>query len=340
MRLSLIVWMLVAGGCFLPRLATAFVQEDLDRLLKTNECQKCDLSGASLAGRDMSKAKLEGANLSGADMTRASLSMADLAGANLSGAKLSGTVFDAADLFQANLRDATIDGARFVGAYTAEAQFDPDGHKVSQAGALAQREPAALKPAQGEGENGAPLETGLEGKEPPPAKINEAPSSEKSAEKTVLKTNDEAKSEPIEPAVGLVQGENTSTPQPEAPLEIASAPESKSVLIKQAKKSGFCIKCDFSGAMLDGESLKGLNLERANFSGAQMAGANLKQTDLKGAIFRGANLSGAVFRGADLYLADFSGADLSGADFRGALLGGEVMVDAKLTGALFDDPQK
>lgn len=120
----------IVGVCSFPAQALAFVQGDLDRLLKDNECPKCDLSGAVLAGMDLSKAKLEGANLSGADLSKASLRMADMAQANLSGANLSGAVFEAADLFQANLTGANTAEALFGGAYLAEASMD-ESQKVS-----------------------------------------------------------------------------------------------------------------------------------------------------------------------------------------------------------------
>ena len=76
---------LVLFGC------QEFKQEDLDKLLSTNQCPKCSLSGADLRGAD-----LRGANLRGADLSRANLTGADLWGINL---------------FQANLRGADLTGA-------------------------------------------------------------------------------------------------------------------------------------------------------------------------------------------------------------------------------------
>lgn len=84
----------------------AYIQSDLDKLLKTKVCVGCDLSDADLSGKDLRKAKLLGANL-----TKANLSGADLSGAifyaeeytgkprtNLSGANLSNTKLVDADL--------------------------------------------------------------------------------------------------------------------------------------------------------------------------------------------------------------------------------------------------
>jgi uncharacterized protein YjbI with pentapeptide repeats len=66
---------------FVAGLAKAYDPGDLRRLLDTNSCPGCDLSGANLRG-----ANLRNANLSGADLSGADLNDADLSGANLSGA--------------------------------------------------------------------------------------------------------------------------------------------------------------------------------------------------------------------------------------------------------------
>ena len=91
----------------------AFDREDLDQLLRTNECSDCDLSqanliGMNLRGADLSDANLQGANLRGAALMFADLSDANLVGANLSRANLYATNLDDADLYGANLY-----GARF-----------------------------------------------------------------------------------------------------------------------------------------------------------------------------------------------------------------------------------
>ncbi|MDD5757506.1 MAG: pentapeptide repeat-containing protein [Desulfobulbaceae bacterium] len=138
---KLLFLLMIAGACFFPASSSAFVQEDLDRLLKTNQCPKCDLSGAVLAAMDLSKAKLEGADLSGADLSKTSLRMADMAQVNLAGANISGAVFEAADLFQANLTGANVADALFGGAYLAEAKMDE-----SQKGRLASQEKASSAP--------------------------------------------------------------------------------------------------------------------------------------------------------------------------------------------------
>lgn len=345
MQRLLVLW-IIAGGFFVPGTAIAFIQGDLDRLLTTNECPACDLSGALLVGKDLAKAKLVGANLKGADLTKASLRMADLAGADLSLATLSGAVFDAADLFQADLSGAKVDGARFDGAYLAESKLDGDT-KTLLAGAAAHQlsqvvaEEKEVLPEKSSESSGLPLasetaapaagEASLVAETPPMA------SEEGAAGPAQLDPPPDEASAVQNPVAALAAAPEITVTEAATVTEPTQQVED---LVKQAKKSGFCIECNFSGALLNNVSMKGLNLARANFTGAQLADGNFKEADLKGAIFRGANLKGAIFNGADLYLADFSGADLSDADFRGAILGGEVLSDATLTGARFDEPKK
>jgi len=106
---ALVIWIsLSAGG------AEAFNPADLEKLMKTRMCSRCDLSGASLreanlGGADLSEANLAGANLSGADLNGAALRAANLSGANLSGANLSG-----AHLSRANLSGANLSGAMWT----------------------------------------------------------------------------------------------------------------------------------------------------------------------------------------------------------------------------------
>ncbi len=66
-----------------------FDEKQVQNLKKTNNCKKCDLSGAKLNNLFLEYADLSGANLSGADLSNAMLSGGNLSGANLSGANLS-----------------------------------------------------------------------------------------------------------------------------------------------------------------------------------------------------------------------------------------------------------
>lgn len=335
MKNSRFVLTLIVGSCFaMP--AHAFVQTDLDCLLKTNACPKCDLSGAMLAGMDLGKAKLEGANLAGADLAKTSLRMADLAGANLSGSILQGTIFEAADLFKANLSGAQLDGAIFEGAYLAEATID-ESQREKLAGGNSSPQGSPPKPEERSGEK-ADLEAG-QGKDTalePAGQAALSPSlAEPTAAESVPATTQPLAAEQNNPLSGNLPLAMPTIASPPPPTPVATAIKQEA-LLKQAKQSGVCVDCDFSGMTLGNVSLKGLSLERVNFAAAQMTGANFTKTILKAAKFRGANLQGATFRGADLYLADFSGANLEGTDFRGAALDGAILTDAILTGAQFD----
>ena len=95
----------------------AFSDVDLEKLKSTNECKKCDFSGANLEGArlratNLAEADLTGADLTGADFYRANLENANLTGANLAGANL-------IDIFMEDttLQDANLTGANLTKAY-------------------------------------------------------------------------------------------------------------------------------------------------------------------------------------------------------------------------------
>ena len=77
---------------------------DLEKLLKTNVCQKCDLEEANLIG-----ANLKGADLTGTDLTKANLWGANLNNANLTDADLIDAILQNAE----NFNTANTTGAKF-----------------------------------------------------------------------------------------------------------------------------------------------------------------------------------------------------------------------------------
>lgn len=91
-------------------------KENLEQLIKTNECRGCDLAGVNLNRVDLSDADLEGADLSNAKMSLANLSRANLQNANLRGVVFGGTDLGDADLRGADLRGTSLDGAYVGGA--------------------------------------------------------------------------------------------------------------------------------------------------------------------------------------------------------------------------------
>lgn len=94
-------------------------QRNLEKLLKTKECQNCNLSGVNLNGANLSNAKLYDANLRGAVLSRANLYHAKLRNSSLADAKL-----DNANLYQANLSDADLEGADLTKANLAQADLE------------------------------------------------------------------------------------------------------------------------------------------------------------------------------------------------------------------------
>ncbi len=106
--------------CFLT-VSTAsygFDEKQLQSLKKTNNCKKCDLSGAKLVNLDLTYADLSGANLSGADLTNTVMQSVNLTGANLTGANLTG-----ANLNEANLKGANVTKTVFTKAYFDQATW-------------------------------------------------------------------------------------------------------------------------------------------------------------------------------------------------------------------------
>ena len=100
-----------------------FDEKQVQALKKTNNCKKCDLSGATLSKLDLSYADLSGVNLSGADLTDSVLFGANLTKANLSGANLTGV-----NLFEANLSGANLSKANLSKTYVAQATWT-DGRR-------------------------------------------------------------------------------------------------------------------------------------------------------------------------------------------------------------------
>ena len=91
-----------------------FDEKQVQVLKKTNNCTKCDLSGAKLSNLYLEYADLSGANLSGADLSNVMLSNANLSGANLSGANLSFATLSGANMSKASLSKTFFDQATWI----------------------------------------------------------------------------------------------------------------------------------------------------------------------------------------------------------------------------------
>ncbi|MGD1948174.1 MAG: pentapeptide repeat-containing protein [Leptolyngbyaceae cyanobacterium] len=140
--------------------AQAVNEDDLKRLIETNECPGCDLREADLRRLDLSGANLEGANLREANFFYAILDGANLSGADLGlsnmtyvraltirteatdsagefivfpaqfiGANLEGTLlnyadFSGAEMMEANFFEAYIHKTQFIGSQLQDSNFD------------------------------------------------------------------------------------------------------------------------------------------------------------------------------------------------------------------------
>ena len=151
---------LIALGVTHSSAAQAVDEDDLKRLIETNECPGCDLqeadlrrldlSGANLEGANLKEANffyaiLDGANLSGADLRLANLSYvsaltlttdiidsdgnilefpAQFVGANLESALLAYANFSGAEMMDANFYEAYIHKTQFIGSQLQRSNFD------------------------------------------------------------------------------------------------------------------------------------------------------------------------------------------------------------------------
>ena len=91
--------------------AIAANPDHVQRLLKTNQCPRCDLSGADLSNANLFGANLMSANLTGANLTGANLGFANLTEAYLTEANLTETYLYLATLNRADLRQANLTNA-------------------------------------------------------------------------------------------------------------------------------------------------------------------------------------------------------------------------------------
>ena len=99
------------------------MQALVEKLLDTNRCYECDLSGVDLSGEDLSGSDLEGSDLSGAILNDTDLAGTNLKGVSFEGAQMRNADLRRADLYKANLRGADLSDADFRGALTDDADF-------------------------------------------------------------------------------------------------------------------------------------------------------------------------------------------------------------------------
>ncbi|MDJ0591906.1 MAG: pentapeptide repeat-containing protein [Pleurocapsa sp. MO_226.B13] len=125
-----------------PNNSDTQVASNIQRLLDTKECPRCnltnaDLEGANLKGANLEGANLEGANLEGAKLKRAYLLGANLNNANLYKANLENSIMllaslENSDLGNANLQAANLKYANLNNADLTQAKLDGNGLNVTQ----------------------------------------------------------------------------------------------------------------------------------------------------------------------------------------------------------------
>jgi uncharacterized protein YjbI with pentapeptide repeats len=97
--------------------------QQLQQLLKTKICVRCDLRNANLVSADLRKANLEGANLEGANLSKANLKNAYLVGANLSNTRMDNVKLSDAFLYHASMEKTNLENANLDKANLQEANL-------------------------------------------------------------------------------------------------------------------------------------------------------------------------------------------------------------------------
>jgi uncharacterized protein YjbI with pentapeptide repeats len=85
--------------------------QQLQQLLTTKTCVRCDLRNANLVSADLRKANLEGASLEGANLERANLKNAYLVGANFNNARMYNVKLSDAFLYHASMEKTNLEKA-------------------------------------------------------------------------------------------------------------------------------------------------------------------------------------------------------------------------------------
>lgn len=325
------------------------VKENLQKLIKTNSCRECDLSGVNLNRVDLSDADLEGT-----DLSKAKMYLTNLSRANLRNADLRGVVFGGADLADADLRGADLRGTSLDGAYLG--------------GTLLDGKFVITKPYEKDGVNEIEREVYIDDpskpkqepktkeivvaprrvfEEPPPTlpvktvdeKIVKAPSTPSVEEPVVKIVKKESypqapevkkptfvKNVKIEEELPTVKNGGDTGPA-KIDLDGGRGTENQNLAADKKKRDNAarlfdtnrCYDCDLSGMDFSNKNLKGADLEKSNLTGANLEKADLAGANLKGALLIQANLRGANLKKTDFYRADLTDADMAGANTENTL---------------------
>ncbi len=300
---------------------------NLQKLIKTNSCGGCDLSGVNLNRVDLSDADLEGA-----DLSKAKMYLTNLSRANLRNADLRGVVFGGADLADADLRGADLRGTALDGAYLG--------------GTLLDGKFVITKPYEKDGVSEIEREVYIDDPAKPkqepktkeivvaPRRVFEEPPPtlpEKKVDEKVVKKENYPQAPEVKkptPLKNIVIEEELSTEKNAGDSELVEidlnrgrGAENQNLAAEKKKRDNAarlfdtkkCYDCDLSGMDFSNRNLGGADLEKSNLTGANLEKADLRGANLKGVLLIQANLRGANLKKADFYRADLTGADLTGA---------------------------
>jgi uncharacterized protein YjbI with pentapeptide repeats len=235
------------------------ILSNIDRLLETNVCIRCNLQNADLAGVDLKRANLEGANLQDANLEGVNFKEAYLVGANFDGANLSKAKLDEsfllfASMSQANLEKASLDAAQLqyvqlVNANLSQAEFTA---------------PASLENANLENANLSQVR--LSGVDLTGANLQQANLAESKLDNH---------------SILLWDG-------------LAEPPDLLQPLTIDFSADAISFKTNFNSANLRGANLTGAKFEDISMVGADLNNANLTETKLEEVNLSGANLCGTT----------------------------------------------
>ena len=283
--------------------------DNVSRLLETNECVRCDLSGADLSEADLAGANLEGANLTDAnlfeaDLTGAYLVGATLVGANLTSANLNSSLLALASFSPAtNFQEASLSGAALV-------LTDLRGTRLKD---------AELTSVFTEKQQLARAVTMLAYSDLSGVDLSEASLAGANFNRSNL------------------EGINLSNASL-APLPVTYYTVATIAFVPIVVPHLFSFSTRFEMANLRGANLSGSNLELASLETADLSGANLTAANFEKAYFVNTNLSNALFQNTQLTTIDMSGANLTGTDLSSSDLEGSTFCETTMPdGAISND---
>ncbi|MGB3695620.1 MAG: pentapeptide repeat-containing protein [Spirulinaceae cyanobacterium] len=255
--------------------------DHVQRLLETNQCPQCDLSGADLGEANLYGANLVNANLTGANLAGANLGEADFTDANLTGAKLNQAYLRGAILENTNLSSADLTNAYLRDAVLMEAEIN----NASLQGVNLSRTNLSGIDLQGVNLSNANLKN------------------------TIFSGFIPANFSGANSSLGF----GAFIPQFFYTSLCNESFGSSDIVDEELEELGFTLgnlkDANFSGANLSNAILIGADLSNANLSNANLRNTCLAQASLKNANLDNANLQNAQLNSAIVERASFRGAE-------------------------------